>query len=174
MRYAKALLAYAKEQDAEDAIYGNMLQLMGALQRVKELGTMLNAPLLSKEERVALLCSAVETSNVYENFIRLVVNEEREQLLVFIAHCYVSLYRKAKKIVPVTLTTAQQVDDGLCERVATAIVGTGVTVEMQHLVDDGIIGGFICETGTHRLDASVRRQLREIEKVFVEQNRKLV
>ena len=28
MRYAKALLAYAKEQGVEDAIYSNMLQLM--------------------------------------------------------------------------------------------------------------------------------------------------
>ena len=36
MRYAKALLAYAKEQGAEDAIYRNMLQLMATLQQVKE------------------------------------------------------------------------------------------------------------------------------------------
>ena len=88
MRYAKALFAYAKEQGAEDAIYSNMLQLMLTLQRVKELGSMLVAPSLSKNERVKLLCSAVESSSVYEDFIRLVVSEEREPLLIFIAHCY--------------------------------------------------------------------------------------
>ena len=174
MRYAKALLAYAKEQGVEDAIYSNMLQLMLTLQRVKELGSMLVAPSLSKNERVKLLCSAVESSSVYEDFIRLVVNEEREPVLIFIAHCYVSLYRVAKNIVPVTLTTAQQVDEELCERIASEIVGAGAVVELQHIVDDGIIGGFICETGTHRLDASIRGQLREIEKEFVKQNRKLV
>ena len=32
MRYAKALLFYAKEQGVEDAIYGNMLQLLHTLQ----------------------------------------------------------------------------------------------------------------------------------------------
>ena len=51
MRYAKALLAYAKEQGVEDAIYSNMLQLIVTLQRVKELEAMLVAPSLSKEER---------------------------------------------------------------------------------------------------------------------------
>ena len=174
MRYAKALLAYAKEQGAEDAIYRNMLQLMATLQQVKELVAMLAVPSLSKEERVRLLCSAVENSPVYENFIRLVVGEEREPLLIFIAHSYVSLYRKEKNIVAVRLTTAQPVDEALCDKVSVAVLGGEATVEMQNVVDDAIIGGFIYETDTHRLDASIRRQLRDIETEFVKQNRKLV
>ena len=174
MRYAKALLAYAKEQGAEDAIYRNMLQLMATLQQVKELVATLGVPSLSKEERVRLLCSAVESSPVYENFIRLVVGEEREPLLIFIAHCYVSLYRKEKNIVAVRLTTAQPVDEALCDKVSAAVLGGDVTVEMQNVVDDDIIGGFIYETDAHRLDASIRRQLRDIETEFVKQNRKLV
>ena len=65
MRYAKALLAYASEQGAEDAIYRNMLQLIASLQQVKEFAEVLNAPSLTKEERVRLLCSAVDSSTVY-------------------------------------------------------------------------------------------------------------
>ena len=175
MRYAKALFAYAKEQGAEDAIYKNMLQLMGALQQVKELNDVLNAPSLSKEERVTLLCTAVDApSPVYRNFIQLVVNEEREPLLVFISHCYLSLYRKAKNILAVKFTTAQPVDEALCDKVSAVAAAEGAIVEMQNVVDTDIIGGFIFETETHRLDASVKRQLRDIETVLVKQNRKLV
>ena len=174
MRYAKALFAYAKEQGVEDAIYNNMLQLMATLQQVKELVAMLGAPTVSKEERVKLLCSAVESSPVYEHFIRLVVNAEREQLLIFISHCYVSLYRNAKNIVAVKFTTAQPVDEALREKVSAALSRDAAVVEMHDVVDPGIIGGFICETETHRLDASVRRQLRDIENELVKQNRKLV
>ena len=174
MRYAKALFAYAKEQGAEDAIYDNMLQLMATLQQVKELVAMLNAPTLSKEERVKLLCSAVDSSPVYEDFMRLVVNEEREPLLIFISHCYVSLYRNAKNIVAVRFTTSQPADDALCDEVAAALLPDGAIVEMQNVVDEEIVGGFIYETETHRLDASIRRQLRDIENEFVKQNRKLV
>ena len=174
MRYAKALFAYAKQQGAEDAIYRNMLQLMVTLQQVKELGNMLAAPTLSKEERVRLLCSAVDSSAVYEDFMRLVVDEERESLLIFIAHCYVSLYRKEKNIVAVRFTTAEPASQALRDKVAAAFVADGATVELQNVVDEGIVGGFIYETETHRLDASIRRQLRDIETEFVKQNRKLV
>ena len=174
MRYAKALFAYAKEQGVEDAIYNNMLQLMATLQQVKELVAMLNAPTLSKEERVKLLCSAVDSSPVYEDFMRLVVNEEREPLLIFISHCYVSLYRNAKNLVAVRFTTSQPADDALCDEVAAALLPDGAIVEMQNVVDEEIVGGFIYETETHRLDASIRRQLRDIENEFVKQKRKLV
>ena len=174
MRYAKALFAYAKEQGVEDAIYRNMLQLMATLQQVKELAAMLAAPTLSKDERVRLLCSAVDSSAVYEDFMRLVVDEERESLLIFIAHCYVSLYRKAKNIVAVRITTAEPLGEEFCDRVGAAFAPEGATVELQNVVDEGVVGGFIYETETHRLDASIRRQLRDIETEFVKQNRKLV
>lgn len=174
MRYAKALFAYAAEQGVEDAIYRNMLQLMATLQQVRELVAMLAAPSLSKEERVRLLCSAVDSSPVYEDFMRLVVAEEREPLLIFICHCYVSLYRKAKKIVAVRFTTARPLGKEFCDRVATEFVHDGATVELLNIVDEDIVGGFVCETETHRLDASIRRRLRDIEKEFVKQNRKLV
>lgn len=174
MRYAKALFAYAKEQGVEDAIYRNMLQLMATLQQVKELAAMLAAPTLSKDERVRLLCSAVDSSAVYEDFMRLVVDEERESLLIFIAHCYVSLYRKAKNIVAVRITTAEPLGEEFCDKVGAAFAPEGATVELQNVVDEGVVGGFIYETETHRLDASIRRQLRDIETEFVKQNRKLV
>ena len=174
MRYAKALFAYAQEQGVEDAIYRNMLQLIVTLQQVKELGATLAAPTLSKEERVRLLCSAVDSSPVYENFMRLVVDEEREPLLIFIAHCYVSLYRKAKAIVAVKFTTAIPFDDDFCDKVSAEFAPAAAMVEVQNVVDEGIIGGFVYETESHRLDASIRRQLRDIETEFVKQNRKLV
>ncbi len=174
MRYAKALFAYAKEQGAEDAIYKNMLQLVAALQQVKELAAVLAAPSLSKEERVSLLCSAVDNSPAYENFIRLVVDREREALLIFIAHCYVSLYRKEKNILAVRFTTAVPVNDAFCDRIAAEFAPAGAMVELQNVVDEGVIGGFVYETESHRLDASIRRQLRDIETEYVKQNRKLV
>jgi F-type H+-transporting ATPase subunit delta len=85
-----------------------------------------------------------------------------------------SLYRKEKNIVVVRLTTAQPVDEAVCGKVSAALLDSKATVEMQNIVDEGIIGGFIYETETHRLDASIRRQLRDIEAEFVKPDRKLV
>ncbi len=174
MRYAKSLFAYATEQGAEDAIYANMLQLMHTLQQVRELTAVLAGPSLTNDERVALLCSAVDSSPVYEDFIRLVVEKEREPLLIFIAHCYISLYRKAKKILAVTLTTAVPIDDGLRAKVSAAVARGDKVVELTEKVNPDIIGGFVCETDSHRFDASIKRQIRDVEKELIKQNRKLV
>ena len=48
------------------------------------------------------------------------------------------------------------------------------SVELNNVVDPSIIGGFILEADSKRLDASVGSQLREIRKQLVKQNRKLV
>ena len=109
MRYARALLLYATEQGAEDVIYKNMSQLVHTLDYVRELPVLLHAPVLTAEERVKIICEAVGGDEVFEQFARLVVKEGREEFLFFIAHSYMTLYRRAKGILSVAFTTAKPV-----------------------------------------------------------------
>ena len=95
MRYAKAMLAFALENGEENAIYNMMLQLRHTFRNVKQLPVVLQNPSLSQNERVGLICEAVNASPLFERFARLVVKEEREELLLFIAHAYIMLYRRA-------------------------------------------------------------------------------
>lgn len=173
-RYAKALLAYATEQGTEDAIYVNMQQLLHTLQHVKEFVEALVNPLVTAKERIALLCAAVDSSPVYNSFVHLVVKEEREPLLIFIAHSYLSLYRQTKNIKAVGLTTAVPASRELIAKIATFAKSDGSNVELHNTIDHSIIGGFIYETDSHRLDASIQRQLRDIEEQLIEKNKKLV
>ena len=71
------------------------------------------------------------------------------------------------------LPTLTDINDALKEKVAS-MVGNGAEVEMLNVVDPSIIGGFICETDSRRLDASVKRRLRDINEHLIKQNRKLV
>lgn len=174
MRYAKAMLAFALENGEENAIYNMMLQLRHTFQKVKQLPVVLQNPSLSQKERVGLICDAVNASPLFERFARLVVKEEREELLLFIAHAYIMLYRKEKKILAVDFTTAVPADDALNGKITAMLAGDHDSVELNNVVDPSIIGGFILEADSKRLDASVGSQLREIRKQLVKQNRKLV
>ena len=174
MRYAKAMLAFALENGEENAIYNMMLQLRHTFQKVKQLPVVLQNPSLSKYVRVGLICDAVNASPLFERFARLVVKEEREELLLFIAHAYIMLYRKEKKILAVDFTTAVPADDALNGKITAMLAGDHDSVELNNVVDPSIIGGFILEADSKRLDASVGSQLREIRKQLVKQNRKLV
>ncbi|MBR3977192.1 MAG: F0F1 ATP synthase subunit delta [Bacteroidaceae bacterium] len=174
-RYAKALYEYAAGLKAEDAMYSSMLQLLHTLQSVKEFMLLLRNPSLGQKERTDLLCSAVEPSPVFRNFARLVVKEEREELLLFIAHAYISLYRKEKGIQAVKFVTATPIGEESLDKVSRLISEkSGNAVEMESVVDPSITGGFIIETDSARFDASVQGQIREIRKLLVKKNRKLV
>ena len=175
MRYARALLKYAMEQGAEDVIYGNMSQLVHTIDKVKELPVLLRAPILSAEERVRLICVVVDGGEVFERFASLIVKEEREELLFFIAHAYMTIYRKAKGVLSVSFTTTKPMSESLRTKVEKLIGEVcGAKVELNNVVDDSIIDGFIYKADSIRVDASVRRQLCDIRNGLVEQNRKLV
>ena len=174
-RYAKALLDYAKEQGVEDAVYESMKQLINTHHCVKDFMPVLRSPTLPQDKRVELLCSAVAPSDVFRRFAALVVKEEREELLLFIAYAYLSLYRREKNIRVVRLTTATELPVSLKERIKLFLSeNENRTVEMENVVDDSLIGGFIVEVDSTRLDASVKGQLRDIRKQLVKHNRKLV
>ena len=174
-RYAKALLAYAMEYGAEDAVYGSMKELVRTLQQVREFHVLLRNPLLKPARRVELICSAMGSSSLLERFVSLVVKEEREDMLIFIAYEYMAIYRKAKGISAVRFVTAKPLDEESKSRLERLIEESeGVKVEMEYVVDDSIIGGFRMEVASRRIDASVEGQLRRIRKSIVKQNRKLV
>lgn len=175
MRYARALLMFATEQGVEDAIYKYMSRLVHTLDYVKELPVLLRAPVLTAEERVRIICEAVDGDSVFEKFANLIVKEGREELLMFIAHCYMTLYRKAKGILAVSFTTAEPVSEEFIEKVKELIgQSSGAYVELENLVDPSVIDGFVYEANSVRVDASVRGELQNIRKKLVEQNRKLV
>ena len=101
--------------------------------------------------------------------------EEREELLLFIAHCYMTLYRKAKGVLAVSFTTAKPITDVFFAKVEKLIEqSSGAKVELNNVVDPSIVDGFIYEANSVRVDASVRGVLNGVRKKLVEPNRKLV
>jgi len=76
---------------------------------------------------------------------------------------YDQVYRKAKGIVTVHLTTVEPAGEKMKEALISVVEQvTGETAEFQAKTDSDIIGGFILEIEDKRLDASVKEQLRII------------
>ena len=174
-RYAKALLCYAKESGAEESVYYNMRQLIHALNSVRELRAALRNPRLSLDERVGLLCAAVEPSVVFRDFAALVLGHGREDMLLFIAHAYIAQYRKDKGIYAAKFVTASPVSESFRQQVLEIIEERlHADVELECATDASLVGGFVIEANCVRLDSSVKGKLAGIRKSLVKQNRKLV
>ena len=93
----------------------------------------------------------------------LVLKEDRENMIQFMANSYVTLYRQQKNIIRGKLTTAVAVAPATEQKMRQMVESkTQGTVEFETEVNPDIIGGFILEYDTYRMDASVKSQLNSI------------
>jgi len=145
-RYAKALLAFANENNAEDATYQNMQILKDSYLQVPELRYTVDSPLLTLEIKHKVICEAAggEVTQEFSRFVWLVLKEKREKFLQFMVHAFISIYRKQKNISMGRLTTAYPIMDEVVSRIRKLVVDeTKGTVEFSTKTDPGLIGGFI-------------------------------
>ena len=165
VRYARALLKSATNAKVEDLLYQEMQQLARCFINVPQLRFTIDNPMLSSEKKEALLLTAIgsEPSALVKSFIALVLKEGRESMIQFMANSYITLYRKQKNIIRVKLTTAVAVSPATEQKMREMVESkTNGTVEFETEVNSDIIGGFILEYDTFRMDASVQSKLRNI------------
>ena len=179
MRYAKALLAYAREHKAERVVYKELKALSQSFETHPALKKTLDNPVLPAEVKLKLLCSAVsdtcDVSEQYKRFMQLVLKERRENFLQFMCMTYIGLYRKLRHIGVGKLITAVPVDDDTRERFKTAAAERlHARMELQTAVDPSIEGGFIFDINGYRLDASIATQLKKVKQQYIDKNRRIV
>ena len=165
VRYARALLKSATDAKIEQQVYAEMQQIAKSYIEVPQLRSTIDNPMLSKEKKQALLLTAAgrEPSDLMKAFISLVLKEDRESVMQFIANSYVTLYRQQKNVIRGRLITAAAVSPETEQKMRQMVESkTNGTVEFESQVNPDIIGGFILEYDTYRMDASVKTKLNSI------------
>ena len=165
VRYARALLKSATDQKLEDKVYQEMMTLANSYLEVPQLRQTIDNPILSKDKKETLLQTAAgeKPCMLTKSFISLVLKEDRENVIQFMANSYVTLYRKQKNVIRGKLTTAARVSAQTEQKMRQMVESkTNGTVEFETEVNPDIIGGFILEYDTFRMDASVRSKLNTI------------
>jgi F-type H+-transporting ATPase subunit delta len=165
VRYARALLKSATDQKLEEQVYQDMMTLAKSCVDVPQLRQTIDNPMLAKETKQTLLetASGSQACPLTKAFIALVLKEDRENMVQFMANSYVTLYRKQKNVIRGKLTTAARVSAATEQKMRQMVESkTNGTVEFETEVNPDIIGGFILEYDTYRMDASVKSKLNNI------------
>ncbi len=165
MRYARALLKSATDAKLDDNVYQEMMTVSKSYIDVPALRQTIDNPMLSKDKKEALLLVAAgeKPSALTRSFISLVLKADRENMIQFMANSYVTLYRKQKNVIRGKLTTAARVSAETEQKMRQMVESkTNGTVEFETEVNPDIIGGFILEYDTFRMDASVKSKLNSI------------
>ena len=165
VRYARALLKSATDAKIEADVYKEMQTLAKSYTEVPQLRQTIDNPMLSKDTKQTLLLTAVgeKPCELTKAFISLVLKEDRENVMQFIANSYVTLYRQQKNVIRGRLITAAAVSPATEQKMRQMVESkTNGTVEFETEVNPDIIGGFILEYDTYRMDASVKSKLNSI------------
>ena len=166
MRYARALLKSATDNKIEDQVYQEMMQLAQSYLNVPQLRQTIDNPMLSAENKEMLLitaCGGDGISPLTKAFVGLVLKEDRENMIQFMANSYVTLYRKQKNVIRGKLITAVAVAPETEQKMRRMVESrTQGIVEFESEVNPDIVGGFILDYDTYRMDASVKTRLNTI------------
>lgn len=165
VRYARALLKGAIAERIESKVYQEMQILLNSFLTISKLRFTIDNPMLSKDKKRDLLVTACgeSISPITRKFLDLVLREGREKVLQFIAVSYITLYRRQKNITIGKLITATVVTPAIEQKLQQMVKNrTQGEVEFKTEVDPDLIGGFVLEYDTYRMDASVKSKLNTI------------
>jgi len=162
-RYAKALFAVGKEEDKFKE-YGRTLQAMADL--YTENPTVVDAltnplyPLEVRSKVMAYLIGLLKADQIMTNFLNLLVEKKRADILPEIAVQFQAMVDAAGNICQGTVVTAAELSTELQGKVQAALEKiTGKKVVLSTRKDPMIIGGMIAKVGDLVLDGSLKTQL---------------
>jgi len=173
VRYAKALIEFAQEHAAMDAVAEDMQTLISLFAEVPELHQVVEHPSLTETQKIALFQSLFKNSfhKQTNRFIEFVCKQKRENQLPGMAHNYLTRFAQLRGLKTAVFTTA--VPMGQKEREAVVKMVEKhyhVTLEFSEKVDKDLIGGFVIEIDDKRIDASVAAQLKQIKQQLLAQH----
>ncbi len=165
VRYARALLKASAEANEAENVYKDMKFLSESYIKVPELRITIDNPMLSKSQKEDILMAASGESpcSLTKTFIKLVLKEDRDSMIQFMANSFITLYRKKKNLIRAKLLTATAISPTAEEKLKKLVESkTNGDVEFETETNPDMIGGFILEYDTFRLDASVKSRLNAI------------
>jgi F-type H+-transporting ATPase subunit delta len=164
--YARALFEAAKEDGVLDRVHDELGQFAEALDTDRELQLFLFSPYFSSEEKKNGVRRVVtDADERLLNFLELLAERHRMPVLFRIRRVFDELWADENKLLPVTVTSATELDPGLVDDIGKRIEEqTGRRVELSSNVDPDVLGGLRVRVGNMVLDATVRNRLEQLRK----------
>ena len=169
IRYAKAILSFALEQQKEVEVNNDMLLVANTIQDSKELQLLLNSPVLKTELKKSALKEifAGKASPLTIGLINLLIDNKRLPILGEVAKKYNVIFDSLKGIEVAKVTTAIPLTEELNQQVLRKVIEiTGKQATIESIINPDIIGGFILRVGDIQYDASVANKLQVLKRQF--------
>ena len=167
--YARALFDAAKEKGRLKEVSGELGDFAAAVRDVPELRAVLRNPELAPETKADIVAEIIgEADQLLRNFLRLAAEKGRIGEIAEIARELDRLMAAEEGRLDVELSTAYELSESDAKAILKQIQeASGRKVEATRKVDPGLIGGFVLQAGSMRVDASVRGRIERLRHELV-------
>jgi F-type H+-transporting ATPase subunit delta len=169
-RYAKSLVDIATELKQLDQVKDDILFLKSIVDKSRDFVLMLDSPIISPDKKYKVITAITKgnISKITNTFLKLLCNKSREANLPGVTTSFIQQYNTIRGLHKAKLTTATSVSKELIDSFVSKIKASTSYdhVELETVVDDKIVGGFILEMEGKLIDNSIRRNLNDVKKQF--------
>jgi F-type H+-transporting ATPase subunit delta len=165
-RYAKALYKYSLDKGTTAIVYAEMKTVVAAFEANPTLHKTLANPFVNRADKENLLLSAAGglIEDGYKRFVKLIIEKRREALAYQMALAYLKIYREDNNISKVEIVTAAKLDEAHMNRLKQMLENAFAnrTFEISEKIDPDIIGGFLLNVDSVRMDASLKNEIEQL------------
>ena len=167
--YSRSLFEVAQDRDVLDRVHEELGQFADALEEDHNLQLFFFSPYFSSQEKKDGVSKLVDDAD--ENFVRfleLLAERHRMPAIFRIRRAFDDLWREENKLLPVSVTSAVDLDAETVEGIGRRIEEqTGRKIELSSSVDPDVLGGIVLQVGNMVLNASVRNRLERLRRSIV-------
>ncbi|MDX6643160.1 MAG: F-type H+-transporting ATPase subunit delta [Solirubrobacteraceae bacterium] len=164
--YARSLFEVAKEHEVLDEVHEQLEEFADELDKNRELQMFFFSPYFSSQENKDGIAKVLDGADErFVRFLELLAERHRLPVLFRIRRVFDELWAEENKLLPVTITSAVELDDETVQQIGKQIEEqTGRRVELSTEVDPDVIGGLAMRVGNVVMDSTVRSRLERLRR----------
>lgn len=168
IRYAKAVLSVASEKNAAAAVNNDMKHIAQTISESSDLDMMLKSATVKSDDKSAILAKVFPSLNaISSDLFKVLAANKRIEILEATAVKFCKLFDELEGKEKATVTTAVPMNNDLELKVLAKIKDlTSKSVELENIVDESILGGFILRVGDTEYNASIANKLNTLKREF--------
>lgn len=166
LQYATALTDIVLEQGAAEPARKQLEEFRAAYAESAELRNFLASPAVTREAKhgvIEKLAARLGASRIIRNFLFVIVDNQRIQLLPQIVESFEQVLQKRQGVAEAAVASAVQLNDGQ----KSALVRTlerlsGKKIQAKYSLEPGLLGGAVVRIGDTIYDGSLRSRLNQL------------
>lgn len=168
-RYAKALFDLALEKSCLDEVNADMTLIAQVMTENRDLCLVMASPIINAAAKKNIIRKIFEgkVNVITLSFMDILIRKGRETHIHAIAFQFKELYLEHKNIITISITTTTTIDKQLEQKIIDVFAKeTNKTILIENKIDPNIIGGFVLDMGDYHYDASIKKIIARLHKVF--------